>query len=75
MENKHLVNGYCMKSGNNHGIDKVNLRLAPGAWRIVLMFRNLQKSIRKQAINHKNVCKNNDTNMTTMQNCQCRLMR
>ena len=64
-----------MKEGHQHGIDPVNLRLSPGAWRIVVMFRNLQDSIKKQAINHQRMCKNEDTNMERMQQCMCRLIR
>ena len=63
-----------MKRNHNHGIDSANLRLAPGAWRIVVMFRNLQHLIKRQALNHKQICKNEDTNMEIMQNCTCSLI-
>ena len=64
-----------MKVGHNHGIDSVNLRLAPGAWRIVVMFRNLRKIIKRQAINHQQICKNEDNNVEIMENCTCSLVR
>ena len=61
-----------MKYPATHGIDSSNLRLQPKAWRLVVMFRNLQPIIKKQALNHLNQCKNQDTVNEVMNLCRCK---
>lgn len=60
-----------MKSPNKHGIDRVNLKIPKKGWRLVILFRNLQPKINRQAENHRIKCKNNDANGEMMKNCVC----
>lgn len=60
-----------MKTPNKHGIDRVNLKIPKGGWRLVVLFRNLQPHINRQANNHRDECKNEDTNPETMKKCKC----
>ena len=60
-----------MKPPHRHGIDKTNLRIPKGAWRIVVLFRWLQPIIKKQAKNHQFECNNDDLNEEMWKNCEC----
>ena len=60
-----------MKYPATHGIDSSNLRLQPKAWRLVVMFRNLQPNIKKQALQHLNQCQNQDADSEVMKLCSC----
>ena len=60
-----------MRSPNKHGIDNFKLRLPKGGWRIIVLFRNLQPLIKKQAEAHKMKCNNDDANVEMMEKCEC----
>ena len=68
---KYLVKEYCMKSPNKHGIDRINLKLPVGGWRLVILFRNLQPIIKKQVEHHRDFCYNDDINEEIMKKCEC----
>lgn len=63
-----------MKDPNKHGIVKLKCKLQANSWRNVILFRFLQSKIRRQAIAHKNKCKNMDTNARIMEKCECHLI-
>ena len=60
-----------MQSPTTHGIDKVNLRIPVGGWRIVVLLRKLKDKIKQQATQHMDKCKNDDVNVSTWRECEC----
>ena len=69
-----IVTGYCMKSPNKHGILQEKLYIPPNEWRMVIIPRYLHPRIKRQALNHRDVCRNMDTDPDVMKRCKCHLI-
>ena len=68
----YLVNKHPMIQPNKQGINRINLRMPNKSWRIVVLFRDLQPNIKRQAIHHRDICGNDDTNDIIMNACKCK---
>lgn len=64
-----------MKRGNKHGIVKCKCEIPKDGYRLVPIFRFLQPHIKKQALHHKDFCKNMDTDENVMNKCRCHLVK
>ena len=60
-----------MEAPSTHGIDVTKLRIPFRGWRLILLLRKLRGKIKRQAINHNDVCKNQDTIKQVMDRCKC----